>query len=39
VAEISVYDQIGALPVEPGMTYVQLQLGERDPVLPWTQVN
>jgi hypothetical protein len=39
VAEISVYDQIGVLPSEPGLTYVQLQLGERDPALAWTQVQ
>ena len=39
VAEISVYEQIGVLPVEPGMTYVQLQVGERDPALAWTQVH
>ncbi len=39
VATFSVYEQIGVLPVEPGMTYVQLQLGERDPALAWTQVR
>ncbi len=39
VVEISVYNQIGVLPVEPGMTYVQLQVGSRNPALAWTQVG
>lgn len=39
VATISVYEQIGVLPVEPGMSYVQLRLGERHPDLVWTQVG
>lgn len=39
VTTFSVYDQIGVLAVEPGMTSVQLRLGERDPGLAWTQVR
>lgn len=39
VAQIAVYDRLGSLPEEQGMTFVQLQLGRQDPALVWTQVR
>lgn len=39
VAEISVYEELGSLRDEPGMAYVQLQVGPEDPALAWTLVQ